>query len=606
MKSLLYKTTLMLLVCMSFSCKKDITQFLEKPPGISLDEDKVFSSQEEIEQYISTGYQYSIPTFFGVRDGLNGTLTVSPTGRIPTQATTIFAGATDEAESTADFTSNNAWNGGSVQPTTILGDEDVMYFARFKGIRLANILLERIDAAPVTAAYKQQVKAEAKFLRAINNFETFKRYGGFQIINKRLTAEESSTLARSSIQACVDFIIKDLDEAFTELPAGFPVEAQKGRVNKSAIAALKSRTLLYAASPLFNTGTPYISYGNNSLICYGNFSAQRWQLAADAALVALNTATGEGFQLLNDPAKRNPVPVNRAVLGNYRESWEAPDNNELILSYKGFPSSGRFSHPWQHVLPNMDPPFDGYFSGTAVNHRFIKRYEKKDGTVQTWGSSGNDLVQKYSELDPRFAQTVGFNGSRFSQNQPILETFQGGVHSRTCKTGAWMKKLVPDLLYAGNLVPIISVFRYNELLLNYAEAINEFQGPGVATGATPPIIPVSAYDALNAIRLRSGMPPLPAGLSKDQFRLRLQNERAIELAFENYRIWDVRRWLIAENDGIMNGAVLGLRITTLPASQFRYEEFVVENRVFPKRLYLHPYDRDEILRNPNMIQNPGW
>lgn len=606
MKSLIYKTALVFLICFSVSCKRDITQFLEKPPGVSLDEDKVFTSQTEIEQYIATGYQYSIPTFFGIRDA---SISVSPTGRVPTQPITLFAGATDEAESTAEFTSNNAWNTGSIQPLDILNVEDVMYFARFKGIRLANILLERIDAAPVDEKYKKQVKIEAKFLRAFNNFEMFKRYGGFQIISKRITAEESGSIGRSTVEECVNFIVKDLDEAFdafADLPAGFAVDAQKGRVNKSAIAALKARTLLYAASPLFNTGSPYISSSNNTLVCYGNFNAQRWKLASDAALIALNTATSENFQLLDDPARRNPAPVNRAVLGNYRDSWENPDNNELILSYKGFPSSGRFGHPWQHVLPNMNPPFDGFFSGTAVNHRFVKRYEKKDGTPQTWAASGNDLVQKYNELDSRFAQTVGFNGSRFSQNQPILETFQGGIHATTCKTGAWMKKLVPDALYAGNVVPIISVFRFNELLLNYAEAINEFQGPGLATGSTPPIIPVSAYDAINRIRQRSGMPPLPAGLSKDQFRIRLQNERAIELAFENYRIWDVRRWLIAENDGIMNGALLGLRITTLPANQFRYEEFVVENRVFPKRLYLHPYDRDEILRNPKIIQNPGW
>ncbi|MBC8032883.1 MAG: RagB/SusD family nutrient uptake outer membrane protein, partial [Chitinophagaceae bacterium] len=92
----------------------------------------------------------------------------------------------------------------------------------------------------------------------------------------------------------------------------------------------------------------------------------------------------------------------------------------------------------------------------------------------------------------------------------------------------------------------------------------------------------------------------------EQFRARLQDERAIELAFENYRFWDVRRWLIAENDGVMKGNVLGLRITTLPAGQYRYEEFVLEGRTFNRNLYLHPYDRDEVLKNPKIIQNPGW
>lgn len=581
------------------SCKKGIDEFLETPPGVSLNEDAVFSSREQIEQYISTGYQFSIPTFLPQRDAIGTAIASSPTGGAPNAQQTIFAGATDEAESSADFVANQNWNIGAINPIIILNQEDYMYFARFKGIRIANILLERIDAAPVDESYKNQVKAEAKFLRAINNFETFKRYGGYQIIDKRLTVEEANTIARSTIKESIDFIVKDCDEAFAELPAGFPDAVQKGRVNKSAILALKARTLLYAASPLFNTGTPYLSFTNNELICYGNFDNERWKLAAAAARDAITQAGAEGFLLLDNPAKRDPAPVSGAVLGNYRESWELPDNNELILSYKGYPASGRFGFPWQHVIPGPNvPSFDGFWSGTSVNHRFIKRYEKKiDGTPQNWQSSGNDLVQKYNQLDPRFSQTVGFNGSRFSNNTPILETFTGGVHAVNCKTGAWMKKLVPDNLYTGNQVPTISVYRFNELLLNLAEALNEHEGAPST----------EAYDAINRIRLRSGMPPLPAGLSKEQFRERVRNERAIELAFENYRFWDIRRWLIAEDDGIMRGNVLGLRITRLPAAgQFAYEEFVLEPRVFNRQQYLHPFQRDEVIKNPNLVQNPGW
>jgi hypothetical protein len=649
-KKLTHKIAFAILLIAVTSCKKDITQFLETPPGVSLDEDKVFSSQQEIELYMSTGYALSIPTFMGWRNGIPGGSTffsasaTSPSGVLPRQAQTIFAGATDEAESTADFVPTQQFNTGSILPQNIINFEDHWYFARFRGIRVANILLERIDAAPVDNAYKIQVKAEAKFLRAMNNFEMFKRYGGFQIINKRITAQESNSIPRSSVEDCVNFIVKDLDEAFAELPTGFPVAAQKGRVNKTAIAALKSRTLLYAASPLFNTATPYISFSNNNLICYGNFNNQRWKLAADAALVALNTAAlgSEGFELLDNTAKRNPPAVNGRtrtfngvstavggqVLGNYREAWEQPDNNEIILAFKGYGNSGRFGYPWQHVLPN-NPRFDGFFSGTAVNHRFIKRYETKKGVDQVWPASGNDLTQKYSELDARFAQTVGYNGSRFSNNQTRLELYEGGIHLPNCRTGAWMKKLVPDLVYTGNVVPIISVFRYNELLLNLAEALNEFSGPAesqsiapslslvTATNATLaayinnfqyPLIPVSPYDIINKIRLRSGMPPLPPNLDKNAFRIKLQNERAIELAFENYRFWDVRRWLIAENDGILNGNVLRLIIRPINISldQFSYEEQIVEPRTFQKRLYLYPYDFNEIQRNPSIIQNPGW
>ncbi|WP_068822559.1 RagB/SusD family nutrient uptake outer membrane protein [Pedobacter psychrophilus] len=648
-KKLTHKIAFAIVLIAFTSCKKDITQFLETPPGVSLDEDKVFSSQQEIELYISTGYALSIPTFMGYRDGVpTGSnfftaSATSPSGVLPRQAQTIFSGATDEAESTADFVPTQQFNTGSVLPQNIINFEDHWYFARFRGLRVANILLERIDAAPVPDTYKIQVKAEAKFLRAMNNFEMFKRYGGFQIVDKRITAQESNAIPRSSVADCVNFIVKDLDEAFAELPVGFPVAAQKGRVSKAAIAALKSRTLLYAASPLFNTATPYISFANNNLICYGNPDINRWKLAVDATLIALNTAFSEGYELLDVPAKRSPVPVNGRtvsingtstvvggqVLGNYREAWEQPDNNEIILAFKGYAASGRFSFPWQHVLPNLQAQFDGFTSGTAVNHRFIKRYQTKRGVDQTWlpiGQVGNDLTQKYSDLDSRFAQSIGYNGSRYSQNQTRLELYQGGIHLANCRTGTWMKKLVPDQLYAGNVIPVISVFRYNELLLNLAEALNEFSGPGTslapsltAVTATPatlanyinnfqyPTIPISPYDIINKIRLRSGMPPLKANLDRDTFREALQNERAIELAFENYRFWDVRRWLIADKD-ILNGGItrLIIRPINIALDQFSYEEQIVEPRTFQRRLYLHPYDFNEIQRNPNIIQNPGW
>lgn len=595
MKSLIYKVNLVLILAIGLgSCKKGIDQFLETPPTISLNEEVVFSSRQNIEQYISTGYVFSIPTFMQSRDN---SVASSPTGVNPATQNTIFSGATDEAETSATFPAPQDWNVAGITTINILDKEDYMYFARFKGVRVANILLERIDAAPVDNAYKIQVKAEAKFLRAINNFETFKRYGGIQIINKRLTSDEANVMPRSSIKETIDFIVKDCNEALADFPTNFPLPSQKGRVNKSAILALKSRVLLYAASPLFNTATPYISFAHNELICYGNYDKERWKLAADAAQAALDQTVIDGFSLLDNPLKRDPAPVNKAVLGNYRESWELPDNNELILSYKGFPSSNRFGHPWQHVLPGQIPGSDSFWSGTAVNHAFVKRYEKKaDGSVQNWQFTGNDLVQKYAELDPRFAQTIAFNGSRFCSQIPSLETFVGGVHATT-PTGYWMKKLVPDALYTGNMVPIVSVFRVNELLLNLAEAANEYAD----------VPPANAYTALNKIRTRSGMPNLPTGLTKGQFRIRLQNERAIELAFENYRFWDLRRWLIADL-GTMNGDILGLKITKiLPfTGQFKYEEFKVEPRTFNKNMYLHPIQRDELLKNPNLVQNPGW
>jgi len=139
------------------------------------------------------------------------------------------------------------------------------------------------------------------------------------------------------------------------------------------------------------------------------------------------------------------------------------------------------------------------------------------------------------------------------------------------------------------------VFRLAEAYLNYAEALNEAQGPVQA-----------AHDAVNLIRQRSGMPRLPANLTKDQFRDRVRNERDIEMAFEDHRLYDIRRWKIAENEGVMQGAMQGLRITRpTSGTEFSYQVYTFENRSFFSRMYLHPFQNTEVFKG-YLVQNPGY
>ncbi|MBC7912584.1 MAG: RagB/SusD family nutrient uptake outer membrane protein, partial [Pyrinomonadaceae bacterium] len=467
------------------------------------------------------------------------------------------------------------------------------------------------DATGQPVEYKNQVKGEAYFLRALANFETFKRYGGFPIVEGRVLPSSSGTLARNTIKECVDFIVKDCNTALEilNLVPGFPTVEHTGRASKSAIKALKAKTLLFAASPLFNTGTPYLSMenpANNTLICYGNFDKERWKLAADAAKDAIATANTEGFMLLDDPAKRSPnvSDLTKPILGNYRESWEKPDNKELIMSYKGFPTTGWWEYPWLSMTPMGSYP-GSWMAPPCPSQNFIKLYEKKaDGMPQVWPTSGSDLNVKYRELDNRFHQTIGYNMMPYwpgtineLQNYKAGNGFGAGQHSPQCKTGYWVKKCVPNEVGAGQMiVPVISVFRYNELLLNLAEALNEYESAPTT----------EAYDAVNKIRIRSGMPVLAAGLTKDQFRKRVQNERSIEFAFEGHRFWDIRRWLIAET--VQTGPLLGLTITRINSANtdFQYVEKTVEIRNWPKRQYLHPIQRDELTRNTGFVQNPGY
>ncbi len=620
MKKIIAICAILCMVSLMPSCKKSFENFLEKAPGVDVNEDIVFSSRQNVDAFLSSIYEYGMFSILPARQN-NAIISNPSTGANPTQIGTLAA-ATDEGKNESTFQFSNAWNLATITNQNIIGNEDYRYYARWKVIRMVNILLERIDAVTDPAAddtYKKQAKAQAKFLRALQNFEMLKRYGGFPLVMQRFVTASEAVVPRSTFAECVEAILKDCAEAFPDLEVAYPV-SQRGRVTKLAVLALKSRTLLYAASPLFNTATPYLSMtdaANNKYICYGNADKNRWKLAADAAMEVLTFAGASGVSLVDVPSNRKPaepnrLPANAANItsylnGNYRVSWERQDNSEIILADKSSSAAGNnFSFPWQHVMPQ---DMGGFFGGTSVLLNFMRKYEDTLGRVVVWDAAGgNDLQAKYASLDPRFKQSVGYNGSRWNPAHPIIEAFAGGKHNRLNWGGQWMMKPVPEAISNGNSVPFIPMFRLNEFYLNYAEAINEFISPGVssvAANAEPPNIPTSAYDAVNRIRARSGMPKFPAGLGQDQFRARLRNERAIELAFEDHRFWDIRRWLIAEDEGVMKGAMYGIKITRVNATTFSYLPYLVENRSFNKNMYLHPFDLNEVLKG-NLLQNPGW
>jgi len=591
------------------SCKK-VKDFLDKPPGIDINEDIVFSAKIEAEKYVANLYQYGMHCPFPLRAadaGFNGF--PSTGGAFSGNMNTATIGITDEGEASESFAVIQDWNTAAVTPQNIVSREDQRYFLRWMAIRVANILIERINEVPdADQAYKDMVKGEALFIRALNNFETFKRYGGFPIVNKRIITLDESRIPRSTVEECVNAIVKDCDDAVALLPVTQPSNFT-GRAHQGAALALKSRTLLYAASPLFNTATPYLSFGNaadDKLICYGNVDNNRWKMAADASRAVIDWADGAGYALVDDadPLKRSPVPVaGQKVVGNYRTSWEQNDNTEIILASKIYGTAKRIDQfPWQYFLPRSDyvPNASGNWTAPTVTFNFVRKYEKRDGTMQTWDyAGGNNLLDKYSELDPRFCQTVCYTGARLHSSVTQVQIWEGASSNKAnCKGGAWISKFINDALPQGPQFPVCPIFRVNEILLNYAEALNEFSGPSA-----------EAYEAINKIRTRSGMPDI-TGLSQQEFRQKIHNERDIELAFEDHRLFDIKRWMIAEQDGVMTGSMWGLEINKLNddppfPTAFRYKPFVFETRTFLKKMYLHPYDNNEVLKG-NLKQNPGW
>lgn len=610
-------------IALLFSCKK-VTNFLDKAPGVDIDENTVFSSKVQLEQYVATMYQFGLPSPLPLRTAEAG-FTVSGNN---TNASSI----TDEAEASESFSYTQTWNAGGINATNIIGNEDYRYSIRWQSIRIANIILERISQVPdADQTYKDQVIGEALFIRAINNFEMFKRYGGFPLVLKRVTTIDESRIPRSSLDSCVKAIVKDCDDAVAKLPVTQP-GAFTGRANKGAALALKARTLLYAASPLFNTAIPYLDLGseNNKLICYGNYDKNRWKDAADAAKAVLDWAQGAGVSLIDVPAKRIPrFAAGGVVDGNYRTAWGQNDNAETILATKVFGGAkGVSAFPWQHVIVRSDyiANAGGFWVATSPTFNFVRKYEDTLGNTVNWNmAGGSDLLTIYGKLDPRFCQTVVYVGARLHNNATRVPIYEGSLSNKaTCKGGHWLLKWVPDAIGNTNVVPYIPLFRLDEFYLSYAEALNEFNGPGTPSVGplTPaqipnyvatysyPAVPTSAYDLVNKVRLRSGMPPLPANLSPSDFRDKVHNERDIELAFEDHRFNDIRRWMIAEQDGVMQGNFYGLEINKLNSATpfptaFSYKPYVFETRTWQRREYLFPYDNNEVLKG-NLRQNPGW
>jgi hypothetical protein len=590
MKNLIFFVLIGIIYVLSTSCEKIFGDFLDKAPGIDVTIDTIFSSRKQVEMLLANIYEQGLPDGYPGEAYVVGTQTWGNNYNVENPF--YLAGATDELEAqTSWYSCNTYYNQGSYTAGTTPSLQS-RYYVTWYVIRQVNLMLENVDKVQkdMDQAYKDQVKGEVKFIRAQNYFDWLRHYGAAPIVTKPLLLTDDLKIKQSSVDSCFQFILKDLEDAIAVLPDVYPSN-MTGRITKGAALMLKAKALLYAASPMFNVATPTPSYGDPSLdrlLCYGNYDVNRWKLAADAAKAVLDWAPSGGRQLVKD----------KGVDKNYKYVWEVPDNSEIILANQGQtgvatykPNGGTTtsSNPWYLILPiNF---FSGSWGGYAVTQSFIEKfYDKRDGTPQTWSESGNDLNLKYSQLDYRFAQSVAYNGSYFNWQVPIVETFTGGKHESQCVTGAWLRKMIPENwrsqtgTYNHNIK--WPLYRLADAYLWYAEALNEYNG-------TPP---QAAYDAINTIRERSGMPNLPTGLTQSQFRDCLRKERAVEFFMEDSRWWDIRRWRAADS-GVMYGPMYGLKINKVAGTnpqEYSYQRYVFETRTWSDKMYWYPHDQNEV------------
>ena len=384
-----------------------------------------------------------------------------------------------------------------------------------------------------------------------------------------------SKVTRNTLQECIDFIVTECDTAANNLPISYS-DADLGRATQGAALALKSRVLLYAASDLFNTVSWAGGYSNEEFISLPQGDrVERWRKAAVAAKAVIDL---NGYELAS----------------SYNEPFLADgykNNNEVIFCVRGGSTN-------QFEKNNISVGYDEGRSGTTPSQNLVDAYEMKDGTSFSWDNPDH-AANPFDNRDDRLVQTVVYNYQTF-KDRPV-ECWEGGKDGypvpKATRTGYYLKKYVNENLdLVQNKVAVHSwiVFRLAEMYLNYVEALNEVE-PG-----NPDI---AIY--LNMLRQRGGLVNLPSSLSQHEAREKIRNERRVELAFEEHRIWDVRRWMIAPST--LGAQLRGVQVQINQVdTTFVYEPVDIEIRTFSDKMYLYPIPHGEIVVASGLVQNPLW
>lgn len=448
-----------------------------------------------------------------------------------------------------------------------------IWASSYLSIAKCNNFLTSIASSPIDSVTANTAIGEIRFLRAFFYFRLVVRYGGVPLITRQASLSDNLLVVRNTNDECFNFITRELDAAAALLPAA----ADKGRATKGAALALKGRSLMYFASPLYNPGN----------------DVNRWTLAAAAnkAVMALNK-----YSLYADLTKL----------------WQDASNTESVFEI-------------EYHMPEKYTGLDAGVKPLVLAHNdagqcsplqeLVDAFPMANGKSITDPTSGYDPANPYVGRDNRFYAAIAYNGSTIkgtisgALTSITLQIYEGGRDFNAVPanqvyntlTGYYRIKCIDqnNTIYTGNygsVQPFMEI-RYAEVLLNYAESENEATGPDQ-----------SVYDAINLLRKRAGITvDLTTGMSQDQMRAFIHNERYIELCFEQQRYFDLRRW--KEAYARLNGKKFhGIDITKNPNGTFAYklDEVDAQPLVFDEKRYLFPIPRTELVKDKNLVQNPGW
>lgn len=543
------------------------TDFLDRAPGDSMTAEELFSKIETAEQYLDNAYVY-LPDFQYNTEDLQGRYKLG--------------GATDEigfqqasGYQLSPFDINlGSWNPQSMPMRRNWND----YYACIRRcnmfIKNYNLVPEELSTGGAPTNRRTRLLGEAYGLRGYYYFLLFKQWGGVPVITEVLdpgNVESLKGIKRATAEQTVQQVIDDMDEAIKYLPPKHDA-ANFGRFTSLIATVVKSQVKLYWASTYWNRDN----------------DKSRWEDAADACREAFNMARTNGhilspeYKLLFNQEQLQSEVIWTKNSEHYECYWW--DVYAMPLGYNAFNVDG----PLQEIVDDFEMKVSGEVP--------VLGYTENNEQIINPKATDYDPQHPWDGREDRFYSCILYNGAML-QGRPI-DIAKGGKDDinigSIVRTNYFTNKYLDQnhnlFTHASWTYRRFAIIRAAELYLNYAEALNEVEGAST-----------TVYQLINDIRTRAKQPSLPSGLSKDEMRERIRHERRVELAFENHRFWDVRRWMIAED--VDSGPVHRVEIDE--NGNITYPVF--QNRVFdPSKHYLFPIPQDEIDKNRALEQNPGW
>ncbi|MDR1156330.1 MAG: RagB/SusD family nutrient uptake outer membrane protein [Bacteroidales bacterium] len=536
-------------------------------------------------------------------------------------ANTPLASFCDEAHDASDMTAGSVFNWYNDRTSPTSDPLGGYWGGGYTVIGKCNTFLKYMTDPELPYQFKNPDEkdgliAQVRVARAYYYLQLIKRYGGCAIVDVPYEVDHDfSKVERATFEEVADFIIAECDIALAAKETeGMPFglrwaisDTERGQITRAFAYAVKSQTALYAASPLWYTpGSKYT-----------------WEKATAITKEALDQCLTHGFQLHNrtvaSTVAQNPYAHYFMTRSDASRSWDREtifesDIQLSVWSLAGLPVTTGMTKagpgPSQELVDSYEmqtsgePPILGY--SDADHLEVIPNL-----------TSGYDPNNPYVGRDPRFYASIYYNGAiqNLANQTPIVETYVGGncgisdqvTDIRFTRTGYYMRKF--NNYRSDNLLNsdgYMRIFRLGELYLNFAEAAYQSVGPDVPVVSTSGII-LSARDAVNAVRRRAEMPNFPAGMTKENFEKKYRNERRVELAFEEHRFYDVRRWKILHQT---DGFVTGMRIIP-EGGNLTYNRIKLADRGTNADKYLIlPLDAAEAQKMETLTgeewQNPGW